>query len=157
MHVCSGGGRNAGKGKARGAGTAGLISSALTVLGQLISAKRTRQRPDAVRIQGVDSRKADDFLAAGRVLPINKGSLNRQSGNVPFLAFVSIEKCTGCGICAQVCPVGAIVVEQAASVDIKGCTGCGQCVTECPQDALVLRRARETANSACDYKREEKR
>lgn len=133
---CGGGG-----GKARGIGTAGLISSALGLLGQLISARRRQQNPDVGRIQGVDGAKANDSLTTNRALPNPPRSPKRQARNDSFFASVCVEKCTGCGICAQICPVGAIAVEQAACVDITRCTGCGQCVAECPQDALTMKKA----------------
>ena len=51
------------------------------------------------------------------------------------------EDCVGCGACAQVCPTGAISVDEVARIDRAECTGCGQCVAECPEDALSLRKA----------------
>jgi len=136
-----GGGCAIGKGQGRGTRTTGIVSSALNLLGQLISARRTRQNIDVGRIQGADIGKTGAPLTTGRVVPISKRSPDPRAGNAPFLASASIEKCVGCGICAQICPVGAILVDGVASVDAGKCTGCGQCVAECPQDALVLRKA----------------
>jgi len=49
------------------------------------------------------------------------------------------EKCTGCGLCVEVCPVEAIRLEgDVAVVDPQTCTGCGTCVDECPNEALAL-------------------
>lgn len=46
------------------------------------------------------------------------------------------SKCTGCGICVQVCPVEAITVERVATINPETCTGCGSCVAECPNEAI---------------------
>lgn len=53
-------------------------------------------------------------------------------------AVVDQNRCTGCGICAEVCPVGAIQVSYVAHVGREPCTGCGACVESCPQGALRL-------------------
>jgi len=55
-----------------------------------------------------------------------------------LVAVVLAEKCTACGICADVCPVNAIKVNGQAVVQADLCTGCALCVGECPSNAIVL-------------------
>ena len=55
-----------------------------------------------------------------------------------MVAVVDTEQCVECGICADVCPTGAISVNGKAEIDHKKCTGCGACVEECAQDAISL-------------------
>jgi Pyruvate/2-oxoacid:ferredoxin oxidoreductase delta subunit/bacterioferritin-associated ferredoxin len=58
---------------------------------------------------------------------------------VSFSAKVNEDKCTGCGICARVCPTLSIRVESGlARVDTNTCAGCGACVERCPLDAVKL-------------------
>ena len=47
------------------------------------------------------------------------------------------EKCSGCGLCVDICPLEAISLENdKAKVDKDTCTECGQCVDECPNKAI---------------------
>jgi heterodisulfide reductase subunit A2 len=52
------------------------------------------------------------------------------------------NECTSCGICAKVCPFGAITVDTRAkipaSVTVAACSGCGTCAAECPSNAIVM-------------------
>ncbi len=54
------------------------------------------------------------------------------------VAVIDSEKCTGCGICEDVCPANAIKVNGQALVRPELCTGCGLCVGECPNNAIIL-------------------
>ncbi len=61
----------------------------------------------------------------------------------PFLAEIDIARCTGCGSCAKMCPIGAIGIrgenrEANATVDGKTCLGCGVCKPACAGDALRM-------------------
>jgi MinD superfamily P-loop ATPase len=48
------------------------------------------------------------------------------------------EKCTGCGICAEVCEYSAIaVIKGKVLIFPELCHGCGACKLFCPEDAFV--------------------
>lgn len=51
-------------------------------------------------------------------------------------------QCTGCGICADLCPHDAIAMPRALGFPRPGpqpCTGCMICVRECPFEAIDVR------------------
>jgi heterodisulfide reductase subunit A len=52
------------------------------------------------------------------------------------------ENCTGCQMCAKVCPFNAItVVPERKKVELieAACSGCGTCSAECPFNAITMR------------------
>ncbi len=53
-------------------------------------------------------------------------------------ALVDPQKCTVCGVCQDVCPVGAITVTETAAEISDDCTLCGMCVDTCEFGAISL-------------------
>ncbi|MGQ9746040.1 MAG: FAD-dependent oxidoreductase [Dissulfurimicrobium sp.] len=87
----------------------------------------------------MDESIAQAKAAAARALTI----LSRDAVSVESMtAFVNTAKCTGCAVCTQVCPYGAINIDQntgRAVVNVGLCKGCGVCVASCRSDAVSIR------------------
>jgi len=54
------------------------------------------------------------------------------------MPWVSEERCTGCGICVEECPVSAIVQKEdgVAEINEAECIRCGECHDVCPEEAV---------------------
>lgn len=57
--------------------------------------------------------------------------------NVDFIAISN--ECTQCGICAEVCPVGAMDSENSNLIDKEKCITCCACIKNCPQNARTMK------------------
>lgn len=59
-----------------------------------------------------------------------------------YVSRVDADGCIGCGVCAEFCQFGALLVgDGIVIVDEALCMGCGVCVSKCEQEALSLMRA----------------
>ena len=66
----------------------------------------------------------------------------------PLVSHVDTEKCDGCGVCAEVCSFGAIILEDTVGAGnradyrskniMASCKGCGLCAASCPQKAIDM-------------------
>ena len=57
------------------------------------------------------------------------------------MVYVDEVRCTGCGLCMDVCPTGAIsVVDGVARVKQSLCQECEACLSACPNRALLALR-----------------
>jgi Fe-S-cluster-containing hydrogenase component 2 len=53
------------------------------------------------------------------------------------MVFVDEDRCTGCGLCMEACPTGAISVAQGvARIEQALCRECEACVSACPTGAI---------------------
>ncbi len=57
---------------------------------------------------------------------------------------IDIDKCTGCSLCAKLCPDNCIYMKEAkngrliATPDYDYCKGCSICASECPVKAIRM-------------------
>jgi len=55
-------------------------------------------------------------------------------------AIVDEPRCSGCGLCLEICPYSAITMKnRIAAVDEIYCRGCGACAAICPSSSITLR------------------
>jgi len=57
----------------------------------------------------------------------------RRGGGV----ILSPEKCIGCGMCREACPLGAVFWDEERNKPVV-CSHCGYCVNYCPHEVLGL-------------------
>ncbi|MBN2467869.1 MAG: 4Fe-4S dicluster domain-containing protein [Deltaproteobacteria bacterium] len=68
---------------------------------------------------------------------------------------VDVEKCIGCGGCANVCPARLIEItddgpQRIIEYFLKRCTYCGRCAEVCPEDAIAMTREYQLATNLND-------
>ena len=76
--------------------------------------------------------------AARSSILLNAGSVKGEA----IKATIDLAQCNSCGVCARVCPYGAIEVDvkakSGARVIAAACSGCGTCAAECQFDAITM-------------------
>jgi heterodisulfide reductase subunit A len=108
--------------------------------------------------KSIDESIAQAQAAAARAVTILAKDSVRIS---PLVSQVDVEKCDGCGVCAEVCPFGAIILEDTVGAGNRAdyrsknimalCKGCGLCAASCPQKAIDMLhfRDRQIVASIC--------
>ncbi len=83
-------------------------------------------------------RQAHAIEAGLRSLERRTEALRGEATVLDYRVVVNSALCVGCGICEDICPMGAISLEEIAVVDSERCTGCRLCLAQCPRGALSL-------------------
>ncbi|MFX0073114.1 MAG: ATP-binding protein [Candidatus Hermodarchaeota archaeon] len=55
--------------------------------------------------------------------------------------FINALKCTGCGLCGEVCPFGLPQLNDSGKFEIKNpesCIECSACKRNCPTQAIIM-------------------
>ncbi len=60
--------------------------------------------------------------------------------NLNLKIYVDFNRCTGCGICENVCPFGLPQKDFTGKYTIKQdeCTSCSACKRNCPAEAVIM-------------------
>lgn len=69
------------------------------------------------------------------------------------------KECTSCGLCAKLCPVGAISVQEPEKTNTKLCISCMRCIHVCPNKArklnsILLKVASKKMEASCEKRKE---
>ena len=91
--------------------------------------------------KSLDESISQAMAAAGRAATV----LAKPSIQIsPLVSQVDAEQCIGCGLCAEVCPFGAINLEEVEGKGYRAknipasCKGCGLCAASCPKKAIDM-------------------
>jgi ferredoxin len=107
--------------------------AAITILGSLLGGWGIVL---AIALSYVYSKHKKDILERAREIKTEGKPGKKGKGYIYYID----ENCTNCGVCAEICPDRAIVVEpyqNTYAINTEACSLCGKCFSECPVRAIV--------------------
>lgn len=109
-----------------------------------IDIQKAREFGAAVRDKLQNLRSLEDSASiaipgqAPYIEPVNLNMIKKARSVVALTPETDMSKCTQCGLCAEVCPTGAISPDDVTQTDRWQCLICFACVKSCPEDARQM-------------------
>ncbi len=94
------------------------------------------------------SRMVTNYQVKSATKPNPKGGVHGVATGLGIKNYINVEDtCTGCGMCAMVCPMNNIIVDKQAKTISLGdsCLSCFACTHNCPTNSIRLKGERSRA------------
>ena len=119
-----------------------VLASAATIAAHVFVPDLERGRPDETDFAEIRhfAQQVCEKYASGRFAPVSVPGNRpyRDAYKAVFVPQTNAALCRKCGVCAVVCPTGAIDSTDPSHTDIGRCINCMRCVDSCVSGAKAL-------------------
>lgn len=117
-----------------------------SIFRQFAAGRPDKEDTDQMKVFAEQIRKRLAENAFGELTLSGSHGTYRAFGGTPFKP-EGDDRCTGCGRCAEGCPVGAIDMAEPAKTNKEVCISCMRCISLCPVGSRKLDAAMMAASA----------